>query len=126
MVFSPKLIAFLATLDSARARTFYESVLGLEFILEDDFAIVFNAGGVELRIQKVSALTPQPHTQLGWSVASLDEVVTALRERGASFEIYSFLDQDQNGIWISPSGAKIAWLKDPDGNLLSVTEPSAA
>jgi catechol 2,3-dioxygenase-like lactoylglutathione lyase family enzyme len=126
MVFSPKLIAFLATLDGSRSRPFYEGVLGLEFILEDDFALVFNAGGVELRIQKVSVLTPQPHTQLGWSVASLDEVVRALRERGASFEIYSFLDQDQNGIWISPTGAKIVWLKDPDGNLLSLTEPSPA
>ncbi len=123
MVLSPKLIAYLATLDSAQARAFYEGVLGLEFILEDDFALVFNAGGVELRIQKVSALTPQPHTQLGWSVAALDEVVRALRERGAVFEIYSFLDQDQNGIWISPSGDKNAWLRDPDGNLLALTEP---
>jgi hypothetical protein len=123
MVFSPKLIAYLATLDGARARAFYEGVLGLEFMLEDDFALVFNAGGVELRVQKVSALIPQPHTVLGWSVASLDEVVRALRERGAVLEIYSFLDQDQNGIWISPSGDKIAWLKDRDGNLLSLTEP---
>ena|SRR5450432_3732675 len=123
MLGGSKIIAFAATTDGARARAFYEDVLGLRFVSEDGFAIVYHAGGVELRIQKVPALTPQPHTQLGWSVPSIDEVVKELGSRGVVFERYSNLKQDSLGIWAAPSGAKVAWLKDPDGNLLSLTEP---
>jgi catechol 2,3-dioxygenase-like lactoylglutathione lyase family enzyme len=117
-----KIIAFAATADSARARAFYEGVLGLQFVSEDAFAIVYDADGVQLRIQKVQALTPQPYTQLGWSVPSIAETVKALASRGAVFERYANLGQDALGIWTAPSGAKIAWLRDPDGNLLSLTE----
>jgi len=119
-----KIMAFAATTDGAKARAFYEGVLGLRFVSEDAFAVVYDVGGVELRIQKVQALTPQPHTQLGWSVSSIDKVVEELGGRGAAFEKYAYLEQDAQGIWTAPSGAKVAWLKDPDGNLLSLTEPS--
>jgi catechol 2,3-dioxygenase-like lactoylglutathione lyase family enzyme len=118
-----KIIAFLATTNGAASRAFYEDVLGLKFIRDDDFAIVFDANGMELRVQKVKALVPHPHTQLGWSVARIGEVVRALSTRGAVFERYPFLEQDALGIWVAPSGAKVAWLKDPDGNLLSLSEP---
>jgi catechol 2,3-dioxygenase-like lactoylglutathione lyase family enzyme len=122
MLAASRIIAFAATADSERSRAFYERVLGIRFISEDEFAVVYDVQGVELRIQKVSAFAPQPHTQLGWSVSSIVEVVQTLEERGAVFERYSFLEQDSHGIWTAPSGARIAWLKDPDGNVLSVTE----
>jgi len=123
MLNSANIIAFVATLDSANARAFYEGVLGLRFISDDQFAVVYDAHGVELRVQKVSALRPNPHTQLGWTVSSIDQVVRELSSRGAVFEHYPHLKQDSHGVWIAPSGAKVAWLKDPDGNLLSLTEP---
>ena len=116
------LMAFVATTQSAQARAFYEGVLGLHFVSEDDFAVVYDVQGIELRIQKVAALQPQPHTTLGWSVQSLDQLVRAIAARGGQFERYEFLSQDDLGIWKSPSGARVAWLKDPDGNLLSLTE----
>jgi catechol 2,3-dioxygenase-like lactoylglutathione lyase family enzyme len=122
MLNSSSLIAFAATTQSGRARAFYEGVLGLKFLSEDEFAIVLEAHGTELRIQKVQSLTPQPHTLLGWSVSSISEVVRALRSRGVEFEKYAFLGQDTIGVWTAPSGAKVAWFKDPDGNLLSLTE----
>jgi len=124
MLGTARIVAFGATRDSARSRAFYEGVLGLTFIEEDSYACVFDAGGVQLRIQKVQSLVPQPHTMLGWSVASIGTVVTSLAGRGVTMERYGFLKQDENGVWTSPSGAKIAWMKDPDGNLLSLTEPS--
>jgi hypothetical protein len=68
-------------------------------------------------------LRPQLHTQLGWSVISLEETVQALRAKGVVFESYPFMQQNALGIWTAPSGAKVAWLKDPDGNLLSLTQP---
>ncbi|SRR6266849_6611248 len=124
MLSTSKIVAFAATADSNKARALYEGILGLEFISEDEFAVVYKAQGVELRIQKVRALNPQPHTQLGWSVSSIDEVVRALSGRGVAFQRYSYLTQDSHGVWMAPSGAKIAWFKDPDGNLISLTEPS--
>ena len=124
MLDNAKIIAFVATTDAAKSRAFYEEVLGLALTLEDEFAIVLDANGVELRIQKVQFLTPQPHTHLGWSVNSLEEVVRALRAKGVVFESYPILQQNALGIWTAPSGAKVAWLKDPDGNLLSLTQPT--
>jgi len=117
-----KLMGFLATTDAARARAFYEGVLGLSFVSEDDFAVVYDAQGIELRLQKVRELTPQPHTALGWSVAGIDRVVRDIAARGGRFERFPTLEQDADAIWKSPSGARIAWLRDPDGNLLSLTE----
>jgi catechol 2,3-dioxygenase-like lactoylglutathione lyase family enzyme len=116
------LIAFLATTDAVRARAFYEDVLGLSFVSEDDFAVVYDAQGIELRLQKVRELTPQPHTALGWSVAGIDQVVRDIAARGGQFQRFPPLEQDAAGIWKSPSGARIAWLRDADGNLLSLTE----
>ena len=124
MLNNAKIIAFVATTDAAKSRAFYENVLNLPLTSEDEFAIVLDANGVELRIQKVETLTPQPHTQLGWSVTLLEEVVRALRAKGVVFESYPFLQQNALGIWAAPSGAKVAWLKDPDGNLLSLSQPT--
>jgi catechol 2,3-dioxygenase-like lactoylglutathione lyase family enzyme len=121
-----KLMAFLATTDAARARAFYEGLLGLRFVSEDDFAVVYDIKGIELRLQKVRELTPQPHTVLGWSVDGIDKVVRDIAARGGQFARFPQLEQDAAGIWKSPSGALIAWLRDPDGNLLSLTEKPAA
>jgi catechol 2,3-dioxygenase-like lactoylglutathione lyase family enzyme len=126
MLSGSKIVAFVATTDSAKARAFYQGVLGLDCISEDQFAIVFDVNGVELRVQKVKTLTPQQHTQLGWSVASIEEAVRTLRAKGVLFEIYPSLQQAADGVWLAPSGAKVAWMKDPDGNVLSLTEPNAA
>jgi catechol 2,3-dioxygenase-like lactoylglutathione lyase family enzyme len=116
------LIAFLATTDGARTRAFYEGVLGLRFVSENGFAVVYDMQGIELRIQKVERFESQPHTALGWQVGSIDRAVREIVTRGGMFERYEFLAQDESGIWTSPSGARVAWLKDPDGNLLSLTE----
>ena len=119
------LVAFLATTDAARARASYEGVLGLRFVSDDPFAVVYSVQGVELRLQKVPQLSPQPHTALGWSVAGIGKVVGDIAARGGKFERFPPMEQDAAGIWNSPSGARIAWLKDPDGNLLSLTEAAA-
>jgi hypothetical protein len=98
-------------------------VLGLTLSFEDEVAIEFSVRSVQLRLQKVPHVNPQPYTVLGWSVTEIDQLVGDLKGRGVLFERYNFLDQDREGIWTAPDGAKIAWFKDPDGNLLSLTEP---
>jgi catechol 2,3-dioxygenase-like lactoylglutathione lyase family enzyme len=118
--------AFLATTNAPRSRNFYEGVLGLRLKTDDEFALCFDAGGVELRIQKVKAFEPQPFTALGWRVANIRTTLAALVKHGVSFERYPFLEQDEQGVWRAPSGAQVGWFKDPDGNLLSITEVGAA
>jgi len=116
-----KLMAFLATRDGDGARAFYETVLGLRVLSDDDFALALDAAGTMLRIQKVADFTPHPFTAVGWQVADLDAVVERLSAAGITTERYPGLQQDGRGIWQAPSGARIAWFRDPDGNTLSLT-----
>ena len=115
-------MAFLATADGARARAFYETTLGLKVVSDDDFALALDAGGTHLRVQKVGPFTPHPFTALGWAVPDLDAVVDALSGRGVTFNRYPGMDQDARGVWAAPSGARVVWLTDPDGNTLSLTQ----
>ncbi len=115
-------VNFIATSDSEKAREFYEKTLGLPCVGGDQFALVFEINGTMLRIQKVDNVAPHGYTALGWSVADIKKEVSDLRKRGVTFARYDGMNQDAQGIWISPSGAKIAWFTDPDGNILSLTQ----
>jgi catechol 2,3-dioxygenase-like lactoylglutathione lyase family enzyme len=117
-----KLMAFAAIRDGARARQFYERILGLSVISEDNFVLVLDANGTMLRLQKVENFTPSSFTALGWEVSNIRSAVSELMQRGVIFQKYPWMDQDELGIWAAPSGAHVAWFKDPDGNTLSLTE----
>ena len=117
-----KLMAFIATRDGAGARRFYENILGLKVVSDDDYAIAVDANGTMLRIQKVREFTPHPFTALGWEVPDIGPTVEDLSERGIQFERFPGMGQDARGIWRSPGGAQVAWFKDLDGNTLSLTQ----
>jgi catechol 2,3-dioxygenase-like lactoylglutathione lyase family enzyme len=122
MVGRNKLVAFVATTDGARARTFYGETLGLKILYDDDFALVCDANGTTLRIQKLESFRPQAFTTLGWEVPDIEAAVDGLSSRGVRFERFEGMDQDARGIWKAPGGARVAWFKDPDGNVLSVSQ----
>ena len=122
MLNNSNVVAFVATSKPESAKSFYEQTLGLRLILDDAFAIVFDANGVMLRVQKVQEHIPPPYTVLGWDVADIDASVKELSAKGVRCEWYEWLEQDESGVWTAPSGAKIAWFKDPDGNTLSLTQ----
>ncbi|HKP57334.1 MAG TPA: VOC family protein [Polyangiales bacterium] len=123
MLGNRKVMAFVATTDAARAKTFYRDVLGLRLIADEEYAVVFDAHGTMLRIQKAREVAPAPYTALGWEVPDIASTVAQLREKRVQFERYGFMEQDEAGIWTTPDGGgKVAWFKDPDGNLLSLTE----
>jgi catechol 2,3-dioxygenase-like lactoylglutathione lyase family enzyme len=112
----------ICTRDRARATEFYRDVLGLELAYEDNLATVFNIGGITLRVSVVADFIPHEHTILGFSVPDVSAVVRALREKGVVFNIYSAFKQDELGILTIPGGnVRVAWMKDPDENVLSVT-----
>ena len=117
-----KAVAFLATSRASEARWFYEEVVGLRFVEESEFAVVFDAFGTTLRIQKAEQVVVAPYTSFGLEVDDLETRVSALAKQGISGKRYSFLDQDARGVWTSPSGTRVFWFIDPDGNLLSLSQ----
>lgn len=116
-------IAFVTIVDVPRAKSFYGDILGLRLVSEEPpFALVFDANGIMLRLGMGKELPPASGTILGWQVTDIESVVHSLEASGVQFERYEFLKQDQSGIWTSPTGARVAWFKDPDGNILSISE----
>ncbi len=122
MLGSTNIIAFVPIKNSAKARAFYEGVLGLRFVKDDGFALVLEANGIMVRAAKMKEFTPAQFTILGWQVSDIETVVRALATKGVHFEIFGFFKQDELGIWTAPTGDKVAWFKDPDGNMLSVSQ----
>lgn len=116
-------IAFIPIVNAEAARTFYEQTLGLTFESDDKFAMIFRlAGNIMLRLVKVPSHTPGHFTIFGWEVTDLEAVIDDLTANGLTFQRYTHFQQDERAIWHAPSGAKVAWLQDPDGNVLSLSE----
>ncbi len=117
------LIAFVSIRDAERAKHFYRDTLGLELVSEEPpYALVFNINGIMLRLAINAQAEPIRGTVLGWRVPHLPSAVEELRGAGVTLERYEFLQQDELGIWTSPTGARVAWFKDPEGNVLSLSE----
>jgi catechol 2,3-dioxygenase-like lactoylglutathione lyase family enzyme len=124
MLGASDLVAFVATTDLARATSFYGDALGLGLKETTPIAVVFDAHGTLLRVTLVDQHSPAPFTVLGWSVDTIEDTVRALGGRGVAFERFAGMDQDDLGIWTTPGGDRVAWFKDPDGNVLSLTQPA--
>ena len=114
--------AFVPTVKSGEAKVFYRDILGFKLLAEDNYALEFDANGTLLRVIMVPSLTPHNFTILGWNVPNIEATIQALNKKGVVFEKYDFMQQDELGIWTSPNNSKVAWFKDPDGNILSLTQ----
>src|SRR2546427_5787749 len=115
MLGNATITAFVATADPVRSKGFYRDTLGLRLVSDDQFAIVLDCNGVQLRIQKVEKVQPHPFTALGWHVRSIRETIAALAKRGVVFERFSFLDQDDLGVWRGPGTAIVACVQEASG-----------
>jgi catechol 2,3-dioxygenase-like lactoylglutathione lyase family enzyme len=118
------LIALVPVTDAARAKAFYAEKLGLKFVSEDPFAVVFDANGIMLRLTRVKEFTPHPFSILSWEVPDIETAVRQLTTAGVAFERYGFFEQDELGIWTAPDGTKVAWFLDPDRNNLGIVQHS--
>lgn len=124
MLQAAKTVGFIPSKDRDRSEPFYRDVLGLRLISSDAYASVFDAGGRRLRVADISSVSgfePYPFTIFGWEVEPIRPVVESLAAAGVTFERYPWLDQDELGIWTAPSGDEVAWFKDPDDNVLSLS-----
>jgi len=124
MLNSSKLVGFVATAKPQQALRFYSETLGLRLIDDGPYALVFDANGTTIRVQKVSEVSPAGYTSLGWVVEDIEQVMVQLVKRGVKFQRYPGLEQSEIGVWRTPDGSSVAWFKDPDENILSLTQHS--
>ena len=122
MLSDKKLRAFVPTTKPDKAKSFYKDVLGLKLLSEDNYALEFDANETLLRVTTVKDLQPQQFTVLGWGVDDISSTIKSLNDKGIFCEKYDYFEQDELGVWTAPNGSKVAWFKDPDGNILSLTE----
>jgi catechol 2,3-dioxygenase-like lactoylglutathione lyase family enzyme len=118
---SAKVVGFIPTKNFRRAKAFYATKLGLRFVAQDEFALVLESNGTTIRIARVNDFKPFGFTILGWKVKDVRKTTASLQKRGIRFERFPFLEQDEQGIWTAPGGTLVAWFKDPDGNVLSLS-----
>ncbi len=120
---SSAVTCFLATSDAEAAKRFYGEVLGLHLAEEDDYALVYQLNGTELRLSKVPSFEPFAWTVLDWQVEDLSDFIEKLKEHKIAPLVYEGMGQDESGVWTTPDGAcQILWFKDPDGNVLSFSK----
>ena len=117
-----KIIGFIPSTDLEASLAFFKDTLGLLLTREDEYALEFDISGAKLRITKVAEFTPANYTILGWEIPDIESAVTALMKKGVHFEKFAGLPQNELCICSFPGGSKVAWLKDPDGNTLSLTQ----
>ena len=123
---SARIVAFLQVNDRDAARAFFVDVLGLSFIGSDPHALVLESNGTRIRIGENKDHVPGRGTSLGWDVPDIEEAVSALEAKGIEFQNFGFPGQDERGIWTTPGGDKVAWFRDPSGNILSLSQPSSS
>ena len=122
MLSKSEVIGFIPITDAVRARQFYEQTLGLRFLSDDQFALVMEANRTKIRLVRMKEFIPAPFTILGWETVQIEQTVQELIAKGVVFQHYSFMTQDELGIWNTPSGSRVAWFQDPDGNTLSISQ----
>jgi catechol 2,3-dioxygenase-like lactoylglutathione lyase family enzyme len=117
-----RVITFLIAKDSDAALRFYRDSLGLKFIRDDGFALIFDMDGVMLRISSLPDFMPAQHTVLGWRSKDIAAEVDSLTAKGIVLNRYPSMGQDERGVCTFPNGDKVAWFCDPSGNVLSISQ----
>jgi catechol 2,3-dioxygenase-like lactoylglutathione lyase family enzyme len=119
---SSRLQTLICTTHPTAAEQFYSNVLGLTLRGKSHGALLYDVGGSDLRVSPVPSLQPAVHTVAGFAVTDLDRVMAALAARGVVWERFPGFSHDAAGVLRTPEGARVAWFRDPDGNLLSIVQ----
>jgi catechol 2,3-dioxygenase-like lactoylglutathione lyase family enzyme len=113
----------LAVSDLDRARAFYIDTLGLKEVdKEGDELIVLKSGDSAVSVYRSDYAGTNKATAVSWAVDDIDTEVSALRQKGVMFEHYDLPGLEVRGDVHVGDGMKIAWFKDPDGNILNIVE----
>lgn len=114
--------AFVPSRNLEKSKLFYTGLVGARVECEDEYALTLRVGDGFVRVVKVEDFQPQPFTVCGIVTDNVGSVARYLIEHGVQMVHYEGMGQDGDGVWEAPSGDRIAWFHDPDGNLLSYTE----
>src|SRR5829696_3523561 len=120
-------VAMIAVKDLPAARRFYEGVLGLELVdAQGEELVVFRSGGTVLNVYRSKYAGTNRATAVTWAVGDgLDGLVDALKAKGVAFEHYDIPGMTREGEVHVAGRMKVAWFKDPDGNILSIVNGKA-
>jgi catechol 2,3-dioxygenase-like lactoylglutathione lyase family enzyme len=115
-------IATIAVRDLVPARKFYEDILGLSAVdSEGEEVIVFRSGKSTINVYRSQYAGTNKATALTWRVGEdVDSVAKALKARGVQFEHYDLPGMTREGDIHTGGSIRVAWFKDPDGNVLSI------
>lgn len=122
MLDSAPMTPLVGTMKPDAAKAFYGDVLGLKFVNDDGYALVFEGKNTCLRISRVPGVVPAQYAVLAFTVDDIATTVDALTAKGVVFARFGFFVQDERGVWTAPDGTKVAWFHDPDLNLLSLVQ----
>lgn len=122
MLASAPITALIGTTKPDAAKAFYQEVLGLTFVTDDTFALVFQSKNARIRVSRVPAVVPAQYAVLAFEVGDIAAAVDGLAAKGVVFARYPFFVQDAKGIWSAPDGTRVGWFHDPDLNLLSIVQ----
>ncbi|MER9235740.1 VOC family protein [Mesorhizobium sp. M0622] len=116
--------ANLAVKDLAKARAFYEDILGLtEIHNEGGELIVYKSGDTSINVYRSNFAGTNKATAVTWMVGDeIDNIVKALKSKGVAFEHYDMPGLALEGDIHVGQGMKVAWFKDPDGNILNLVD----
>lgn len=115
--------AYLPARDLARARQFYETKVGLQPTEERNGGVVYRfAGGTACFLYPTPNAGTSKASQAFWSVKEIDALIVALKARGVVFEDYDMPGERSPAGAVIGGGAKAAWFKDSEGNILALIE----
>ena len=120
-------VANLAVKDLDRAKQFYTDTLGLKEVdAEGDEVVVLKSGDSVVNVYRSEFAGTNEATAVSWEVDDIENEVQTLRGKGVMFEHYDMPGLDLKGDVHVGDGMKVAWFKDPDGNILNIIEEEVA
>jgi len=110
-------IATIAVKDVKVARKFYEDKLGLKLVSDEMGNATYKTGNTTMLVYKSDYAGTNKATSATWTVDNVEDLVKTLKAKGVVFEHYDLPGLTRNGDIHSAGKYKLAWFKDPDGNI---------
>ena len=122
MLQSAPIRAYIPASNVSRARKFYEEIVGLKPREEYAGGVIYECGGAEVFLYPTPNAGTSKASQAYWQVGDVEAEVAELKARGVKFEEYDMPGGPMKNSIATGGGAKTAWFKDTEGNILAVSQ----
>ena len=116
------ILAYIPVSNVSRARKFYEETVGLNPKEEYAGGVIYECGGAEAFLYPTTNAGTSKASQAFWRVADVEAEVAVLKARGVKFEEYDIPGVNMKNSIATGGGAKTAWFKDTEGNILAISQ----